>query len=234
VLLSTREVKFPRYLVYVMPPMWFLVARGLVALTSAPRLCRAQPLLLAGAAAAVVLAPQLREEVTAEGRTLEVESRYLAHAQTSLGEVDNWERMGAQVAFLRANVRPDDVVVTSLDDASLGYYLGRFVYGFLNSRHRDAFFVRLLADASRRGSRVWFVDTLPAHNYCHTPGDEPWTIDCRIKYRRFYAACRPDGPTFDPACVRVRFDEATGPAARARSRTGARSSPSGAGAGRGD
>jgi hypothetical protein len=31
-------------------------------------------------------------------------------------------------------------------------------------------------------------------------------IDCRVKYRRFYEACHPDSATFDPACVRVKFD----------------------------
>jgi hypothetical protein len=155
-----------------------------------------------------MLAPQLAEEGVAGGRTARLESRYVVRAATTAyeTEADNWERMRAQVAFLRPRVRPDDVVVTSLDDASLGYYLDRFVYGFLNSERQDRFFVRLLAEASQRGSRLWFVDTLPAHNYCHTPGDEPWTIDCRLKYRLFYAACRPDSETFEPACVRLRFD----------------------------
>jgi 4-amino-4-deoxy-L-arabinose transferase-like glycosyltransferase len=206
-LLSTRDVKFPRYLFYVMPPLWFFVARGLVAATSWRGWGRVQGPLLACAAVIVMLAPNLRHYRTAHGRRLGLESRYLEHALDTLaGEKDNWEKMRAQVLFLRANARPRDVVVSSLDDASLGYYLGRFVYGFLNSEHRDAFFMNLLAEAAQRGGRVWFVDTLPNHNYCHMPGEEAWGVDCRLKYRRFYAACLPGDEAFDPTCVRLKFD----------------------------
>ena len=56
------------------------------------------------------------------------------------------------------------------------------------------------------GVRLWFIDSLAAHNYCHTRGDDPRGVDCRLKYRRFYEACRPDSPTFNPTCVRLRFD----------------------------
>jgi 4-amino-4-deoxy-L-arabinose transferase-like glycosyltransferase len=207
-LLSTREVKFPRYLVYVMPPMALCVARALVALTSRPPLARAQAVWLPGLAALLMLAPQLEEERAPGGRKVRLRSRYALHAAARYfeREADNWERMRAQTRYLRPRLRPGDVVVTSLDDASLGYYLGRFVYGFLNSERQDKFFLRVLGETAARGDRLWFVDTLPAHNYCHTPGLEPWAIDCRLKYRRFYAACQPGSPTFDPTCVRLRFD----------------------------
>ena len=208
VLLSLREVKFPRYAVYVMPPLFLLLARGLVLMTSARALGRLRPAVLAGLALVVALAPQLEERLMDGRRTTSVHSRYVAHArETSIdGDTDNWERMRAQVAFLRQHLEADDIVVSSLDDASLGYYLHRFVYGFLNSQHDDAFFLRLLARATKERSRVWFIDTLPAHNYCHTSGDDPRGVDCRLKYRRFYEACLPDGPTFNPTCVRLRFD----------------------------
>jgi hypothetical protein len=187
--------------------MWLFVARGLVAVTARWAPGRLREPVLAGAAVILMLAPLFSLERTADGRRLRVESRYLARAFTSLhGEMDHWERMRAQVVFLRTNLRPGDAVVSSLDDASLGYYLGHFVYGFLNSQRRDAFFMNLLDETSRRGARVWFVDTLPEHNYCHTPGAEPYEIDCRVKYRRFYDACRPGSGTSDPACVRLRFD----------------------------
>lgn len=208
VLLSVPEVKFPRYVVYVMPPLFLLVAQGVVFLTSASALGRLRPLVRAGLAFLVVLAPQLEEKLVDGRRTTGLHSRYVAHAfETSIdGDTDNWERMRAQVAFLGEHLDANDIVVSSLDDASLGYYLRRFVYGFLNSQHDDAFMLRLLARASNDGVRLWFIDSLPAHNYCHTSGENPRGIDCRRKYRRFYEACRPDSPTFNPTCVRIRFD----------------------------
>jgi hypothetical protein len=208
ILLSVPEVKFPRYLVYVMPPMFLLLAHGLVTITSAAAPRRLRAGVLAVLAVVVLLAPQLHEEAVGGERTTRLQSRFVAHARDKSldGDADNWERMGDQVAFLRQHLGEKDLVVTSLDDASLGYYLRRFVYGFLNSEHDDAFFLRLLARASKDGGRLWFVDTLPAHNYCHTRGDDPRSIDCRLKYRRFYEACRPDSPTFNPTCVRLRFD----------------------------
>jgi len=200
VLLSTRDVKFPRYLVYILPSTALFMARGLTAL---PLKTPARVAL----AAAVILAPRLTEEGEGRGRSLGFESRTLAHAvETSLDpETDNWENIGKQVEFFEKNLQPGDIVVTSLDDGSLGYYLGRFVYGFLDSAHDDEFFLRLLAEAKKRGSRLWFVDTLPFHNYCHTPGSEPVSIDCRLKYRGFYEACLPSSPTFESTCARLRF-----------------------------
>ncbi len=200
ILLSTQEVKFPRYLFYILPPTALFIARGITALTTRT------PALVA-LAAIVVLAPRLTEKQEGDERVIGFESRYVAHAiETSLDPpTDNWENIRKQVDFFQTNLKPGDIVVTSLDDGSLGYYLGRFVYGFLDSAHDDDFFLGLLADARERGSRLWFVDTLPLHNYCHTPGPEPVSIDCRVKYRRFYQACLPSSPTFEPTCARLRF-----------------------------
>lgn len=208
ILLSVPDVKFPRYVFYVMPPLFLLPAQGLASITSASVLGRLGPPARAGLALVVVLAPQLQEQMADGARRTRLRSRFVTHAQeTSIdGPTDNWERMRAQVAFLGRHVEANDVVVSSLDDASLGYYLRRFVYGFLNSEHDDAFFLGLLARASRARARVWFVDTLPAHNYCHTSGEDPRGIDCRLKYRGFYEACRPESPAFNPFCVRLRFD----------------------------
>ena len=90
-----------------------------------------------------------------------------------------------------------------LDDGSLQYYLGQFVYGFLNSRRTDEFFVGLLDRAEANGTKVWFIDTLPQWNFCLGGEPEPWRIDCRVKYERFYARCAgpPDGVS--PACQRL-------------------------------
>jgi 4-amino-4-deoxy-L-arabinose transferase-like glycosyltransferase len=207
ILLSTAEVKFPRYLVYILPPMCLFLARGLVVVTGGRFLSGIRRPLLAFLAMVVVLAPQLREEAVGNDRRLRLHSRYVTHAaETSLDRGDdNWEQIRAQVVFLQNHMRPGDIVVTSLDDASLGYYLGQFVYSFLNSRHDDAFFVGLLAEASRNDARLWFIDTLPQHNYCHTQGSRPLNIDCRVKYREFYQACQPESPTFDLTCVRLKF-----------------------------
>jgi hypothetical protein len=191
-----------------MPPLFLFVAQGLVALASPGVAGRHGPSVLAGLAVVVVLAPQLQTEMVGGGRRTRLQSRFIAHArETSIdAPADNWERMRDQVAFLSRHLETGDVVVSSLDDASLGYYLRRFVYGFLNSEHDDAFFQGLLARASQQRARVWFVDTLPAHNYCHTSGENPRGVDCRQKYRGFYEACRPESPTFNPFCVRLRFD----------------------------
>jgi hypothetical protein len=200
VLLSTQDVKFPRYLFYVLPPTALFTARGLTALR-----LKGAPLL--ALASLVILAPRLTEEEDGCERSIGIELRYVAHAVTSSLDppTDNWENIRKQVDFFREHLRPEDIVVTSLDDGSLGHYLERFVYGFLDSAHDDDFFLGLLAEAKTRGSRLWFVDTLPFHNYCHTPGPEPVSIDCRVKYRRFYQACLPSSPTFDPTCARLRF-----------------------------
>jgi hypothetical protein len=99
-----------------------------------------------------------------------------------------------------------DEVVSSLDDASLGYYLGRFVHGFLDSAHDDAYFMKLLADAASRHATVFFIDSLSGQNHCHTPGNRPRNIDCRKKYSRFYAACLKDSSTYDPTCVRAVYN----------------------------
>jgi hypothetical protein len=104
-------------------------------------------------------------------------------------------------------MRPGDVVVTSLDDAGLQYYLGQFVYGFLNSRRTDEFMSGLLDTAEKNGTRVWFVDTLPHWGYCLSGEPEPWRIDCRLKYARFYARCTAPAGRASPACERVRVEE---------------------------
>ena len=207
VLLSTRDVKFPRYLFYVLPPMTLFMALGVVRMSRWRLLLPIRRAVVVVALVTIVLAPRLTGGDMFGEREGGFALRYVAHArETSFADKpDNWQRIGAQVEFLQRHARPEDVVVTSLDDGSLGYYLGRFVYGFLNSAHDDAFFVDLLTDASDRGVQLWFIDTLPMHNYCHTPGNRPVNIDCRVKYRRFYEACRPSSPTFDETCRRLRF-----------------------------
>jgi len=187
--LSTRELKFDRYLfIWVMPPCALFIALGVRRVLRfrlfrrAPRLAGITCVLL------VALSPQLIGR--AEGGW-GMRSALATYVETRLLRTrsDNWERVGWQVGYLRERLGPGDVVVTSLDDASLQYYLGQFVYGFLNSRHSDEFFTALLDRAERDGTTVWFVDTLPKWNFCLSGEPEPWQIDCRLKYATFYERC---------------------------------------------
>jgi 4-amino-4-deoxy-L-arabinose transferase-like glycosyltransferase len=202
-MLSTQELKFDRYLfIWVMPPCALLMARGVRRLLQT-RLLRAAPR-VAGIACVllVALSPQLVGGDDGRGG-IAVRSAFATFIRTRLLEPrdDNWERIRWQATELRRQLAPGDVVVSSLDDGSLQYYLGQFVYGFLNSRRTDAFFTGLLDRAERDGTRVWFIDTLPQWNFCLAGEPEPWRIDCRIKYARFYQRCLQAGP--DSACRRI-------------------------------
>ena len=202
--LSSQEVKFDRYLfIWSMPLCAFFVALGVRQVLRLRPLRDAQFLAAVCLALLVVVAPQLVGG--AEGTGWRVRSASWTFLQNRLVHAphDNWERVRWQADFLREHMRPGDVVVSTLDDASLAYYLGQFVYGFLNSAHTDAFFVDLLDRAERTGTQVWLMDTLPKWNFCLAGEPEPWRIDCRVKYRRFYDRCA--GPTdgLSPACRRV-------------------------------
>jgi 4-amino-4-deoxy-L-arabinose transferase-like glycosyltransferase len=206
-LLTTQELKFPRYLFYVLPPMCLFVARGLVACAERLQAEAAQRVLLAVGLLVLALGPEAVQAQRGDDVRWSVQARFVRYAQKTIRDdaTDTWERTRAQTEYLRGRVKRGDFVVTSFDDASLGYYLGQFVHGFLNSNHDDAFFMNLLAYAKRKGKRIHFIDMLPAHNYCHTPGMSPVNIDCRKKYARFYAACTQGSPTYDPACHRRWF-----------------------------
>lgn len=207
-LLTTQELKFPRYLFYVLPPLCLFVARGLVA--CAQRLQNETPrrVLLAVGLLVLALGPELVQAQRGRDVGWSVHARFVRYAQKTIRDdaTDSWQRTRAQVEYLRGRVKRGDFVVTSFDDAGLGYYLGQFVHGFLNSNHDDEFFMNLLAYAKKKGKRIHFIDMLPAHNYCHTPGMFPVNIDCRKKYARFYEACTEGSPTYDPACQRRWFE----------------------------
>jgi hypothetical protein len=201
--LSTRELKFDRYLfIWVMPPCALFMALGV------RRLLRIRPLrhapVLAGIVCVLLVALSV-QLINAEAGTRgwSVRSALATLVETRLlgAPDDNWEHIRWQAKYLRERMGPGDVVVTSLDDASLQRYLGQFVYGFLNSRRTDEFFTGLLDRAERDGTRVWFVDTLPTWNFCLSGEPEPWRMDCRIKYRTFYERCL--AATDDSACRRL-------------------------------
>jgi 4-amino-4-deoxy-L-arabinose transferase-like glycosyltransferase len=204
-LLSSRDLKFARYMFYVYPPLCAVIATGAVELASLRPFEGTRRRVLAVLAFLIVFFPQVSFARPLRLNRLVLESRFLANGKRLMSSrvSDNWERISEQTRYLRSNMKPGDVVVSAFDDASLGYYLGQFVYGFLNSERDDRFFVDLLARTARSGNTLFFIDTLPRHNDCHTPGRSPLNIDCRKKYARFYAACA--GPEPDPACRRLKY-----------------------------
>ncbi|MEL6545698.1 MAG: hypothetical protein AAFQ82_13785, partial [Myxococcota bacterium] len=197
-LLSSRELKFPRYLFYCLPILVIFVARG--AQWALERI-RSRPAQRAGALL-LVLTLIFLPVFGPEG----LSSRWVDLIQRSLSAPkDNFERIRAQAEYVRNHASDQDIVVSSFDDASLAFYSGRFVHGFLNSRHEDSHFLGLLEEARRRDARVLFLDTLPTHNYCHTAHAPLMNIDCRDKYPYFYRACTAQNP--DSRCVRVDFSQ---------------------------
>ena len=201
--LSTRELKFDRYLfIWVMPPCALFMALGVRRLLCTRPLRRAPAfaqiafvLLVALSLQLVPVAPGIENLRVRSALATLVETRFLD------AKDDNWERIRWQAEFLRERMGPGDVVVTSLDDGSLQHYLGRFVYGFLNSQRTDEFFTGLLDRAERDGTAVWFIDTLPQWNFCLSGEPEPWRMDCRIKYQKFYERCLAAGA--GSACRRI-------------------------------
>ncbi len=188
-LLSTRDVKFPRYLfIWAFPASAVLVALGVDALARWRAAGRLGPALALVLGLATALGLQLWRD-PAGGGTWNL--GLVRHARYGLlnAPTDNWQRTGWAAAELARLAGPDDEIVTSLDDATLQFLLGRFVHGFLNSRHDDDHFLALLDAAEARGARVWFVDTLPHWNYCLSDAEATRSVDCRERYPRFYNRC---------------------------------------------
>ncbi len=211
-LLSVRDVKFPRYIwMWVMPLCALFPAIAIAALSRWRTLGTAAMPLAAALCVVVAAAPQLPfrdpalplQESGVRSATL-----FYLHRHVLGAPADNWERIRWQTEYLEERLGPRDVVVNSFDDASLGWYLDRPVYGMLASRHSDASLVAMLDRAERDGWKVWFVDTLPNHNYCLSDDPEPRSIDCREKFPEFYRRCltvTACGET-EPACVHVPID----------------------------
>ncbi len=222
-LLSTREVKFSRFLFQWTLPIALLISiYGLTQLTRLIRSPRLRRGVLVVAFAVLALAPQWREGRPAVplppsprfvGQPVAIprgwSSALLRYLRTQLWDApdENWEFLVAKADYLRSRMQEGDTLVTSFDDAGLQYYTGRFAHGFLNSRHTDEFFLELLADAERRDRLVWFVDTLSPHNYCLSRDAEPRSVDCRDKYPRFYQTCLAADGALSHRCRRVTLPE---------------------------
>lgn len=198
-LLSTREVKYNRYLFqWVMPSIAIFIAVGLLVVLQSRLLKRHQRLVAPVLVLLVVLAPQ------ADLRFGEFRWGLWRYVKNNLIDAprDNFEKIRWQSEQLAERMQPGDVVVSSFDDASLQYYLKKPVYGFVASTRTDEFFNTLLDDAEHDGFRVWFVDSIPEMNVCLIVPEDPVEVDCRVKYRSFYRRCT-DTEERSPACERL-------------------------------
>lgn len=203
-LLAFREVKFPRYLfLWSAPVSALLVAVAIDRIAGLFRGRRA----LAEIALVVLalLSPRLLDVGTPKQPRWRPHLGALDYVRRNVRypDGDNVYRIRWQVAVIRTNAAPDDEIVTSLDDPSLQYYLGRPVHGFLDTRHTDAYFVDLLDRAEAEGRAVWFIDSLPHWNHCLTDEPEPRSIDCREKYAVFYSRCTEVAREDEPTCRRI-------------------------------
>jgi 4-amino-4-deoxy-L-arabinose transferase-like glycosyltransferase len=206
VLLSTQEIKFPRYLfIWSMPVLAVLVAEGAVWATGGRRLDRGATRWLALMAVVIALQPTWRFGRTARSAAAAPTLALVEHVRTELIEAsdDNWERIRYQARMVNGLAGPNDVVVTSFDDAGLYYYTGRFVYGFLDSKRNDAFFLDLLERTSSAGGKVWYIDTVQSWNFCLSDDPEPSMVDCRDKFPRFLDACKGSIRDLSQPCIRI-------------------------------
>ena len=201
-LLASREVKFPRYLLIWSAPVCALLVA--VAIERVAGLAgRRAPVARLALLALALLSPRLLNEGGWSTPRWVLSSGLLDYVDENVRhpDADNVHRIGWQVATLRSVAQPQDAIVTSLDDATLQYYLERPVHGFLDSERSDDDFLALLGEAERTGAVVWFVDSLPVWNHCLSDQPEPRAVDCREKFARFYARCS-DPP--DPETSRCR------------------------------
>ena len=187
-LLSMQEVKFPRYIIiYALPLCFLVIAHAIYCISTLPLVKKYQDFLISFLVCTVIILPQIRVAtsdglISSEGR-LKVENRQFGYLKYIIKpSADNFEGITFQYKFLKDKLKKDDIIITTLDDASLSFYLNRTVYGFLNNKHSDEFFLNFL----KRGQRIWFIDSLEWGNFCLTDDKEPVWIDCRKKYEKFY------------------------------------------------
>ena len=205
-LLSTQEVKFPRFLfVWTFPIAMLILAFGVTRLAALTRSAVARRTALGLLFCVLALSPQWSPDGRPGSPEVRWSSGLARYVRTQILEApeDNWYRTRAKARYLEKRLRDGDEVVTSFDDAGLQHQLGRFVYGFLNSRRTDESLMELLREAERRDRVVWFVDTLPELDFCLSDDPEPVSIPCREKFPRFYRACLGVGDEWSHRCRRV-------------------------------
>ncbi len=185
--LSMKEVKFPRYIVVYAVPVYFLIISQAVYYISTVSSKKYRDYLMMYLVGMVIFSPQLN---IYPGKHYDVDnSTRIKFSQLSFirnhilyPKRENYEKINLQYAFLKDKVKDKDIVISTLNDITLSFYLKRKVYGFLNSKNSDKFLLTLL----HQGRRIWFIDELAIGNWCITDDKEPAWVDCREKYNRFY------------------------------------------------
>jgi len=118
-----------------------------------------------------------------------------------------------QVEFLRRRMAPNDLVVTTFDDASLIYYLKKPVRSMVgNALHREII-DKITHKAATDGSTIWFVDTTGFLDLCLTSTSVPLHIRCQDKYPAFFRLCQQPWPDSYP-CRRITIAEMSSSVAR--------------------
>lgn len=206
-LLTTRDVKFPRFLFQsTFFPAMLLVALGVCWVAYLVPWPRWRSATLGVLIAGIVIAPQW---IQAEKRERNDRPAWRSGTLYALQETirnapsDNWQQLRAQTEYLKRHVEPRDAVVAMLDDAGLQHYLGRPVFGYLNSKHSDDFFMELLLETKSKGGKVYLVDPLMHEDFCLTDEPEPQSIRCSRKYRRFNEACARDRAVWADTCRHI-------------------------------
>ena len=195
-MLSLREVKFDRYLLmYALPPLSFIAAYGIYWLGQALFQKKGRQI-----AMYFLLLPCLflfkpsANPALQTTSSLQFRSAYLDYLDKGIVNRprDNIEGINYQLAILKGERKPGDIVITSYNDTSLTFYLKEKVYGMLASSNTDQKFMHLIKKAKANKSRVFFIDTLAERNFCYISTTELRNIDCRKKFAKFYSFCAAD------------------------------------------
>lgn len=206
VLLSLNELKFPRYVfIWSWPALAVGIAIGIARFAGLFLRWRLMQLVAMALLLAVALGLQWLPATASTKAGWSLATVQYIHNRLLNIEDDDWEHLRLRANYLANRIKPQDIVVTSFDDAGLGYYLKRFVYGMIRGDRSDEQLLALLAEAEQKNGVVWFDDTLPEFDFCLTAGAQAQAIACRDKYPKFYAACSLSHPSYNPRCIPLRF-----------------------------
>jgi hypothetical protein len=203
-LLSTFEVKFPRYLFETSYPALMIIALfGLHALSRiVPK--RTVPLL----AVLMLLYPAL-EVPQGTGRnplkrqwSLTFKLKDYLSSEILSTPLDTFENTRHFVNFLKKEFRKGvDRIVTTFNDPALSYYLEERVYGMITTKQTDDSLLNLLLDTTRRGGRVFLLEQGPSAPFCFVDRKAEKPILCKDRYPRFFSTCLEPGSK----CIRLSY-----------------------------